>query len=142
VTGDSAAPLAERLRPLLRDGDRVACWQRYFYDLPLYLDRHEPVAVVSSWDDPEIPRRDNWQRELWLGRERDPRSRAWLVQREELLEECRGERARCFVVAKQADAPGLEAALPLVRIAEANRLVLLGTRAAAGAAPAPPLSAR
>jgi 4-amino-4-deoxy-L-arabinose transferase-like glycosyltransferase len=129
VTRDSTLPLVERIRPLLRDGDRVACWGRYFYDLPLYLDRREPVVVATRWDDPEIPRRDTWQRELWLGREWDPRGREWLVSPEELAATCGAGGARCLIVAKGRDLPAVQAAMPLDVVAEANGAVLLASRA-------------
>lgn len=134
-TRDSTLPLARELRARAGDGDVVAIWRRWFYDLPVYLDRKDPLVVAERWDDPEIPRRDNWQRELLLGREREPRSEAWLVTPEALAARCRPG-VRCFVVARQRDLGEVTRALDLVPLREANGVVLLATRAAAGA-PAP-----
>jgi 4-amino-4-deoxy-L-arabinose transferase-like glycosyltransferase len=131
-TRDSTLPLARELRTRLRDGDVVATYRRWFYDLPVYLDRTEPILVAEHWADPEIPRRDNWQRELLLGREREPRSEAWLVSREALAARCRPE-VRCFVVARTRDLPELGAWLELVPLAAANGVTLLASPAAAGA---------
>lgn len=130
VVRDSAQPLAERLRPLLREGDLVASYRRYFYDLPLYLDRQQPITVAERWDDPEIPRRDNWQRELLLGRQWMPESERWLVLPERLVDRC-GPVQRCFVLARASEEQELRGRLPLVPLAEANGIRLLATPAAA-----------
>ena len=132
-TRDSTRPVAERLRPLLREGDVVASYRRWFYDLPLYLDRREPLVVAERWDDPEIPWRDNWQRELLLGRRWMPRSEAWLVFPDELARRCRPE-ARCFVLARARDEAELRSRLAVEPLAEANGIRLYATPAAAGAA--------
>ncbi|HEY6100274.1 MAG TPA: glycosyltransferase family 39 protein [Anaeromyxobacter sp.] len=137
VVRDSTRPLADRLGPLLREGDLVASYRRYFYDLPLYLDRREPITVAEHWDDPEIPRRDNWQRELLLGRRWMPASERWLVQPETLFARCGGD-ARCFVLARARDEEELRSRLPLVRLAEANGVRLFATPAAAGRTPLSP----
>lgn len=127
---DSTLPLAERLRPLVREGDVVACYGRWFYDLPLYLDRREPIVVAEWWQDPGIPGRDNWQRELLLGRLREPASEAWLVDPDALALRCR-PRTRCFVFARARDAVVLASSMELVPLAEANGVQLLATPAAA-----------
>lgn len=133
---DSTEPLAAALAPRLAPGDVVASYRRYFYDLPVYLDRAEPIWVADSWGDPEIPRRDNWRRELWLGREREPASRAWLVEPEALEARCRN--ARCFVVVREKDLPQLEARLPVVTIATANGTALVATSRSSTDAPLRP----
>ena len=125
--GDTSRPLAEALAPRLQPGDVVACYRRYLYDLPVYLDRRAPLVVAEYWGDPGIPERDNWQRELWLGREWEPASRAWLVEPAELAARCRG--ARCFVLARSRDLGELSGLLPL---ASANGIALLATPEAAG----------
>jgi 4-amino-4-deoxy-L-arabinose transferase-like glycosyltransferase len=128
---DSTLPLAQRLRPLVREGDVVASYRRYFYDLPLYLDRREPIVVAEWWQDPGIPRRDNWQRELLLGRLREPASEAWLVELDALALRCRPP-VRCFVFVRVRDAAALACSMELVPLAEANGVSLLATAAAAG----------
>jgi len=45
-------------------GDRVVFVDEMFYDLPFYAGLREPVRVASDWADPQIPRRDNWRKEL------------------------------------------------------------------------------
>lgn len=137
---DSTLPLAARLKPLLREGDVVASYRRWFYDLPVYLDRREPITVAESWDDPAILGRDNWQRELLLGRLRMPESEAWLVLPEELDRRC-GAGARCFVLARARDEAELRSRFALVPLAEAEGVGLFATPSAAAAAPPSPPAA-
>ena len=130
-TRDSTLPLAQAIRAQSREGDVVATWRRWFYDLPIYLDRSGPILVAERWDDPEIPRRDNWQRELLLGRQWEPRSEAWLVSPEALAARCRPE-ARCFVLARDRDvAEALSLLGGAVPLARASGVTLLATRAVA-----------
>ena len=135
---DSTEPLAAALAPRLGPGDLVVSYRRYFYDLPIFLDRTEPIVVAEPWSDPDIPRRDDWRRDLWFGREREPASRAWLVEPGELAARCRA--VRCFVVTRERDRAEVEARLPLAPIAAANGMVLLATSAPVVAAPRPVLS--
>ena len=53
------------------------------------LDCRQPIPVVDQWDDPEIPRNDNWRREFYLALTHQPEARAWLLDDrgfEELLQ--------------------------------------------------------
>ena len=45
-------------------GDRVVFVDEMFYDLPFYAGLVEPPIVASDWASPEVPRRDNWRKEL------------------------------------------------------------------------------
>ena len=65
---DLGLALAQRLQP----GDRVVFVDHYFYDVPFYARLAEPPVVVSDWDDPEIPRHDNWRKELHDAARFDP----------------------------------------------------------------------
>ncbi len=60
----SAGPLASRAAPAWQPEDQLVMLDEYQYDLPFYLRTGKPAWVVSDWDDPEIPRRDNWRKEL------------------------------------------------------------------------------
>lgn len=131
VVRDGTGPLAEQMRPLLRPGDVVANYRRYYYDLPLLLDRRDPIVVADDWSDPAIPATDNWRRELWLGLRREPRAASWLVGPGRLGVLCSGE-ARCFVLAPRRALPELEG-LGLVAVAENGDQVLAASRAALAA---------
>lgn len=122
--------LAEKLRPLLRDGDAVVAYRQWFYDLPMALDRREPILTVDDWDDPAIARRDDWRRELWLGRGWRPGSSAWLIGREAMVARCGA--GRCFVIARRDRVAELGALLPVVELAAQGRSVLLVTAAVDG----------
>ncbi len=62
---NTAKPLAINLKQVIQPQDEVVTYFKYFHDVPLYLGRR--VTIVADWNSPEIPRRDNWQRELWYG---------------------------------------------------------------------------
>lgn len=49
----------------LRDaGDRVVLVDEPFFDLPFYARLTTPPLVLADWQDPAIPRRDDWRKEL------------------------------------------------------------------------------
>jgi 4-amino-4-deoxy-L-arabinose transferase-like glycosyltransferase len=130
-TRDTTEEHARRLAAVLRPGDVLAFYHRYYYDLPFYLDRREPVIVAHDWDDPEILRHDLWDTELLLGRRRDARSEAWLTSADALAARCAS--ARCFVVTPHWKSKDLAGRLPLVKLAEENRIELWGPPDAAAA---------
>jgi 4-amino-4-deoxy-L-arabinose transferase-like glycosyltransferase len=65
---DAGLALAARMAP----GDSVAMIDEYFLDLPFYAGLTEPVPIVGDWDDPSIPRRDNWRKEMFDAARFDP----------------------------------------------------------------------
>ena len=52
--------------------DKVVMVDEYFYDLPFYADLKRPALIASNWDDPDVPRRDNWRKELYDAARFDP----------------------------------------------------------------------
>jgi 4-amino-4-deoxy-L-arabinose transferase-like glycosyltransferase len=64
----AAKVLAQRLAP----GDRVAMVDEYLYDVPFYARLREPVLIASDWADPELPKHDNWRKELFDAGRFDP----------------------------------------------------------------------
>lgn len=68
----SARPLASAARAVFAAHERVIMVDEYQYDLPFYLQAQQASWVVSTWDDPEIPRQDNWRKELADGVTFDP----------------------------------------------------------------------
>ena len=65
-----AAALA--LAAAITPGDRVVMVDEYFYDLPFYARLKGPVTIASDWDDPQLPLRDNWRKELFDAARFDP----------------------------------------------------------------------
>ena len=56
--------LAQALRDARAPGDPVVFVEEYFFDVPLHARLREPVPVIADWHDPDIVKRDNWNREL------------------------------------------------------------------------------
>lgn len=57
---DVGQALAMRLKP----GDRVVFVDSPYFDVPFYAGMTQLPIVLSDWDYPEIPLRDNWRKEL------------------------------------------------------------------------------
>jgi len=71
-----ARSLAEHSAP----ADRIVMVDEYLYDVPFYARLSRPVLVASDWADPELPRHDNWRKELFDAARFDPaRGRELLV---------------------------------------------------------------
>lgn len=60
----SAKLPAQVLGAQIQPHDRVVFVDDYFYDVPLYARLQSPVVVLGDWNNPEIPERDNWRKEL------------------------------------------------------------------------------
>lgn len=64
--------LALALRGALAPTDKVVMVDEYFYDVPFYARLARPVVIAADWADPEIPRRDNWRKEVFDAARFDP----------------------------------------------------------------------
>ena len=65
-TPHSARPLGKALRELHGAGEPVVFLDRYPYDLPFYARLTEPALVLNAgWRSPEIPKHDDWHKELY-----------------------------------------------------------------------------
>ena len=65
-------------------GDRVVFVDEMFYDLPFYAGLRAPPIVASDWADPDLPRHDNWRKELYDAARFDPargRELLWPIAR-------------------------------------------------------------
>lgn len=61
----TALSLTERARDDFQPTDQVVMLHTYAYDLPMALRDPRPAWVVDNWNNPEIPVRDNWRKELY-----------------------------------------------------------------------------
>lgn len=52
------------LRQRAAPDDRVVFVDDPFHDVAFYARLSAPALLASAWDDPEIPRRDNWRKEI------------------------------------------------------------------------------
>jgi 4-amino-4-deoxy-L-arabinose transferase-like glycosyltransferase len=65
VARPNAAVLARAMRKDLKPQDTLVMLHAYAYDLPMALGYAKPAWVVDDWDNPKIPLRDNWRKELY-----------------------------------------------------------------------------
>jgi len=96
--------LATDLRAEIADADRVVFWNRYFFSVPLILQRPRAVEVVDDWSPPSQSLPDSWRRELAVGKEFEPaRARGVLISPSEFLDSLRTNPARVWVWVHKAD---------------------------------------
>src|SRR5690606_28020344 len=60
INHKSIKPVALILKPLLKPQDEVVTYQKYFQDLPLYLQHR--ITIAADWHADYILHHDNWQR--------------------------------------------------------------------------------
>ncbi|MDE2393970.1 MAG: glycosyltransferase family 39 protein [Burkholderiales bacterium] len=106
---DVGTALAAHWRP----GDRLVFADDAFYDLRFTAHITAPVIVLSDWDDPDLPKHDNWKKELFdAGRFAPDGGRSVLWNWSRLPELACGGRtwiaARPAALARLAALPGLE----------------------------------
>jgi 4-amino-4-deoxy-L-arabinose transferase-like glycosyltransferase len=63
-----ALALAERIAP----DATVVMVDEYRYDVPFYAQLKRPVLIAGNWADPELPKRDNWRKEVFDAARFDP----------------------------------------------------------------------
>ena len=91
----AARALAARLAP----GDKVAMVDDYLYDVPFYARLTAPVVIAADWTDPDLPKHDNWRKEIYDAARFDPaKARAVLVPIAKLDRVACGAHAVWFVV--------------------------------------------
>ena len=83
-TPSSNRAAAQALAASIGPADRVAMVDEYLYDVPYYARLKEPVRIASNWADPDLPRHDNWRKELFDAGRFDPavaRTVLWPIER-------------------------------------------------------------
>ena len=81
----------------------------YLYDVPFYANLKQPVRIASNWDDPELPKQDNWRKELFDAGRFDP-----ALAREVLWPIARLDALSCGAAVWFVSRPGKEAQLRTV----------------------------
>jgi 4-amino-4-deoxy-L-arabinose transferase-like glycosyltransferase len=61
----SSRALALHLAEHMASADTVVMVDEYYYDVPFYARLIRPVVIASHWDDPALPTRDNWRKEVF-----------------------------------------------------------------------------
>ena len=97
-------------------GDRVVMVDEYFYDLPFYADLKQPVLIASDWDDPMLPKRDNWRKELFDAARFDPSLGKEVLRPLARLDQLACGPGTTWFVAAPAQAPRLAALAGLQRV--------------------------
>jgi 4-amino-4-deoxy-L-arabinose transferase-like glycosyltransferase len=111
--------LSQALAQGLAPGDNVVMVDEFFYDVPFYARLTRPVKVASRWSDPDLPRHDNWRKELFDAAAFEPaRGGAVLLPLAQLANATCGATAAWFIV-RTADVPRV-AGLPGARAVYAN----------------------
>jgi len=94
---NSAKKLVLTLKSQMQPQDQVISYFKYYQDVPLYLEKQ--IKVVADWNSPTISVRDNWTRELWLGKQFQP-STNWLINEDTFWQQWHSNR-RVFVFLNQ-----------------------------------------
>ena len=68
----SSRALALQLAAQIAPADTVVMVDEYYYDVPFYARLAKPVVIASRWDDPALPTRDNWRKEVFDAARFDP----------------------------------------------------------------------
>jgi hypothetical protein len=101
----SSRALAHALAAQLAPDDRVVMVDEYYYDVPFYARLAKPVVIASNWTDPELPKRDNWRKEVFDAARFDPELGRTVLQPLDRLDalSC-GASVVWFIVPKDASA--------------------------------------
>jgi 4-amino-4-deoxy-L-arabinose transferase-like glycosyltransferase len=59
-------PLISELKSVIQPQDEVINYFKFYYDVPLYLEKQ--ITLVADWNAADIETKDNWVRELWYGK--------------------------------------------------------------------------
>ncbi|WP_424626258.1 ArnT family glycosyltransferase [Achromobacter marplatensis] len=68
----SAGPTMQALQREMRPQDGQIALHALPFDLGFYTQAEQPAWIVDNWQDPEIPTRDNWRKELYDAAQFDP----------------------------------------------------------------------
>lgn len=60
------------LRAHLSPGAQVVFVDAPFFDVPFYAQLPQAPMILADWNDPNIPKRDSWRKELWDAGRLDP----------------------------------------------------------------------
>ncbi|WP_179958107.1 phospholipid carrier-dependent glycosyltransferase [Chitinimonas arctica] len=100
VDDQTSWPVAQALKPHLSEQALLISYHDYYQDLPIYLNRREPIHVVDNWRDPTLAGKDNWRREFHYALGWQPEAAAWLVGEEGFASLLRQQRPIFVVLAE------------------------------------------
>jgi 4-amino-4-deoxy-L-arabinose transferase-like glycosyltransferase len=118
-------PLAMQLKSQLQPDDEVVAFYKYYQDLPIYLERR--VTIVADWHAEDIPRKDNWLREMWYGMVFQD-TKNWLIEQDTFWQRWNSGK-RLYVITDEDYYKDLKAKTTVYKIAQHNDVVLLSNKA-------------
>jgi 4-amino-4-deoxy-L-arabinose transferase-like glycosyltransferase len=125
INEKSSKPIAVTIKSLIKPGDEVVAYYKYYQDLPLYLEQR--VTIVADWHAPDIAFNDNWLREMWYGMVFQDTSK-WLIEENSFWQRWRSDK-RLFVVTNEDHYQSLKTKTQVYKISQFNDLVLLSNQA-------------
>lgn len=90
----SIKPLTQELNAILKPGDEVVTYFKFYYDLPIYTEKR--ITIVADWKASDIAQNDNWVRELWYGMPFQD-TKEWLIDKETFWKRWQSDK-RLFVL--------------------------------------------
>jgi 4-amino-4-deoxy-L-arabinose transferase-like glycosyltransferase len=125
---NSIKPLAEQLKPLLEPGDQVVSYLKYYQDLPLYLNRKQPIImVINNWQNPQLAQGDNWKSNTYIGSQLIKGNYHWLVNQDTFIKQLTTNQ-RFYIFTSYAVYQGLEKEIKLYLIAKHHDKVLVSNQ--------------
>ena len=118
-------PLAMQLKSQLQPDDEVVAFYKYYQDLPIYLERR--ITIVADWHAEDIPRKDNWLREMWYGMVFQD-TKNWLIEQDTFWQRWNSDK-RLYVITDEDYYKDLKAKTTVYKIAQHNDVVLLSNKA-------------
>jgi hypothetical protein len=106
-------PLAEFLKPQLKNDDLIIAYNSYWQDLPVYLQKNITVA--------------GWTGELGFGVEHTPDAKNWMISNDEFWNKCTNAQTNVFVFMRIEDVAQITSHLncELKELARYGKTVLL-----------------
>ncbi len=68
----SLVDLSDTVRAQMKPGDEVMFIESYYYSVPFYLHRAQPIRVMGQWNNPQYSAGDSWTTELYTSASFDP----------------------------------------------------------------------
>lgn len=103
----STKPFALQINSLLKPNDEIVFFYRYYYDLPVYIQRS--VFVVENWDNYKDSNDDSWQRIFLAMSKLNGSEKKWLLNDQQLQDLLRNKRV--FIVANKTELDSLKSLL-------------------------------
>lgn len=120
----TAKPLAIQIKPYLQPEDEIVTFYKYYQDLPMYLEKR--TVIVADWAARDIPKSDNWLRELWYGKDFQD-THEWLISEADFWQRWHSKK-RLFVFTDQAHVNQMKAKAMVYEIDQTNHIVLVSNQ--------------